>query len=87
MNLLRPALTFALSFFVPAVLIAQTSPLPDSLSVIANGGREEIIGGNYGGLLTISKYFKGLEYAAHDTIVTVLGYTPDFFAGPVSAMR
>ncbi len=82
MNLLRPALAFALLLVVPAILFAQTSPLPDSVSVISNGGREEIIGGNYGGLLTISKYFKGLEYAAHDTIVTVLGYTPNFFTGP-----
>ena len=82
MSLLSPGLVFGLLFLLPTTLPAQTDPIADSIKVISNGGREEIVGGRYGGSLTVSKYFKALEYGPHDTLVQVLEYTPDFLSGP-----
>jgi hypothetical protein len=79
------ALVFALVFCSLSVYGQAADPISDTVKVIINGGRNEIIGSNYADIF-ISKYYKAMEFASVDTIVTMLRWTPVANGGLIEAL-
>jgi hypothetical protein len=73
-------------FFSSLSAFGQSAELiADSNKVIINGGRNEIIGSNYSDIF-ISKYYKAMDFASVDTIVTLLRWVPAVNGGIINAL-